>query len=341
MSSCQIVIPALSGARREGWPAIRAGLEHRNEATLRTGALAQLSSRPAVFRVTSEDKECVCDKCKERLAVCFECMELHQLRAVVAVVDEQGFTGAAARLRVSQSTVSRAVAGLERDLGVRLLERDPRGQHRLSPIGERVVEHARYVLARMSMLEDIAQQSRSGHGGRLRIGTMPSLGPVLARLAAAHQRRHPGDRVVLLEGKDTEVITWLEEGYVDVATVAENITARNDTQPLGSSGFELIRDTWVAVMRHDHPLAGENGIRLPDLDDDPLLVSDGGCESLLRDLYATAGATFAVIMRIADMTTLLTLIEEGMGVSVIPSLSMRHFPALVAVPLARRFHGGE
>ena len=72
--------------------------------------------------------------------------DLRQLRALTAVVDEGTFTDAAIALRTSQASVSRAVADLERDLGVRLLLRTSRGA-RPTVLGRRVAEHARRVLA--------------------------------------------------------------------------------------------------------------------------------------------------------------------------------------------------
>ena len=83
--------------------------------------------------------------------------DLRQLRALTAVIDEGTFTDAAIALQTSQASVSRAVAELERILGVRLLLRTSRGA-RPTVLGRRVAEHARRVLAEVVLIEGLAEQ---------------------------------------------------------------------------------------------------------------------------------------------------------------------------------------
>lgn len=256
------------------------------------------------------------------------------MRAFVAVIGEQGFTGAAEALQVSQSSVSRSVAALERELGLRLLERGQRGQHHLTPFGRQVLGHARHILDRIALVHALARTAREETGSTLRVGIMPSLGPLLVSLTAAYQRDQPTARVVFLEGKDEEVRHWLSNGFVDLATFADNVPSHGPDVEVPFGGRPVVCDRWVAVLRHDHPLASETDIPLSELEDDQFLLSDGGCEHLLRELFSQAGVALQPAMRIADVTTLLTLVDEGLGVTIIPELTFRHFPTLHAVPVA-------
>ena len=98
--------------------------------------------------------------------------EVRQLRALLAVVDTGTFTGAAAVLGVSQASVSRTVGALERALGARVLQRTTR-EVSLTPVGARVVGHARRVLEEVAAIERAADQTR----GDVRIGyTWAALG---------------------------------------------------------------------------------------------------------------------------------------------------------------------
>lgn len=259
-------------------------------------------------------------------------MDVSRLRALVAVVDENGFTIAAERLGVTQSTVSRAVAALERDLGVPLLVRVPRGTHTLTEVGVRVVEQARQILDRVELIDAIAHTEREQAGGDLRVATLPSVGPLLAPVVAAFGREHPGIRVTLLEGRDHELSQWLTTGFADVMTTAENVDTAQGARP----AHPLAIDRWMCALAADHPLAGQAAVPVTDLDDDTFLLSDGGCEPLVRALYADAGADVRVDHRIADMATLLTLVREGVGVTVVPELSLAGFAGIVAVPVATR-----
>ncbi|MDF3145755.1 LysR family transcriptional regulator, partial [Streptomyces sp. T21Q-yed] len=108
-------------------------------------------------------------------------VELRQLRCLVAIVDEGSFTDAAIALGVSQAAVSRSLASLERNLGVRLLRRTSR---EVSPTGTglRVLAYARRVLAEV---DDLVREAGSGHD-RLRMGYAWA---ALGRHTPAFQRR--------------------------------------------------------------------------------------------------------------------------------------------------------
>ena len=109
--------------------------------------------------------------------------DLRQLRALTAVIDEGTFTDAAIALRTSQASVSRAVAELERTLGVRLLLRTSLGA-RPTVLGRRVAEHARRVLAEIALIEGLAEQRPAV----LRVGFAWS---VFGRLTTPIQRSSP------------------------------------------------------------------------------------------------------------------------------------------------------
>ena len=122
-------------------------------------------------------------------------VEVRQLRSLLAVVDAGTFTGAATALQVSQASVSRTVAALERALGARVLQRTTR-ELSLTAVGARVVGHARRVLEEVAAIERAADDTR----GDLRIGyTWAALG----RHTTAVQRRwsesHPGSALVFVQ----------------------------------------------------------------------------------------------------------------------------------------------
>ena len=126
-------------------------------------------------------------------------MELHQLRALEAIVREGSFVDAAARLDLSQSSLSHAIAALERELGVRLLDR---GRHGARPTeeGRRILKHGSQILASVEAILAETDSSVGILSGRVRVGAIPSatvafLPKVIARFA----RAHPEVEIVLLE----------------------------------------------------------------------------------------------------------------------------------------------
>jgi DNA-binding transcriptional LysR family regulator len=255
-------------------------------------------------------------------------MNLAQLRALVAVADEGSFTRAASTLDVTQSAVSHAVAALERELGQRLVVRDTPTVG-LTAVGRAVVDEARAAVRASEAVAQLAGTAGAPLAGELRIAGLPSLDlAVLPSLLRQFRRRHPLARIFLLEGSDEEVLEWVQRGVVDLGCVVDSA---------GIPGPPLADDEYVAVLDPAHPLAREHDVTVEDLSDDPFIVSGSGCEPFLQRLFDDAGVRFRPSHRVNQLTTILTMVRTGMGVTVLPSLLLeggRH--DLVALPLRPR-----
>ncbi|MBS1673581.1 MAG: LysR family transcriptional regulator [Actinobacteria bacterium] len=253
-------------------------------------------------------------------------LTLPQLRALTTVVDTGSFTSAADRLGISQSAVSHAVAGLEKEIGGRVLERGTAVA--LTEIGRRVLDHARAALASVAALES-AVHAATDLAGTVRLGAVATvcqgLLPDLLPLWAA---RLPHVDVQIYEGDDDELPEWLEAGVVDAA-----ILVAPTTDPAGSR--LVATDEFAAIVRTDHPLAGLDGIPLAELQIDGLIVSTGGCEGHVRRMHDDEGLPYTFSHRVREMSTLFRMVEQGMGVAIVPSLGRRMLPdSLVMRPLA-------
>lgn len=240
-------------------------------------------------------------------------MHLSQLRALVAVADYGSFVDAASALSVTQSAVSHAIGSLEQELDARLVARGRSGST-LTAIGHDVLPHAREVLRRVEMIvDDVAPTPRSV-GGPLRIGTFPSTTQLLTAQLTVLRRRYPAVRPILLEGSDAEVIEWIQRGVVELGVAAEATPSLRNV-PLTS-------DEFVVVIRDDHPLAGLEAIDIADLADDQLIISTGGCEQLISQIYRRREVPFSPLHRVRDIDTVLSMIRGGFGVSIVPTLSL-------------------
>jgi len=260
-------------------------------------------------------------------------MNLAQLRALVAVVDTGGFTKAAETLGLTQSGVSHVVASLERELQLPLVSRT-RGGVRLTDHGRRIIGHAREVVHRTARIAEVAAAATGERRRRLRLAAFPSAGHLLPAVVAAFGHALPDVTVVLLEGSDAEVRAWLDDKLVDAGVVAD----LHGDAAAGGDGVVLHRDRMVAVVDPDHPLAGEPALTLADLADDPFLLSDNGCEPILRRMYHAAGLSLRPHRRVRDMATLLALVREQLGVTIVPELALTGAHALTAIPIVPAAH---
>src|SRR3954452_19316580 len=132
-------------------------------------------------------------------------MNLRDLRYLVAVADHRHFGKAAEACFVSQPTLSTQLKKLERELGVDLVERNPR-QVLLTDAGRQVVERARTILSQADSIRSIARRAQDPEAGTLRLGLFPTLAPYLLPHVVPHLReRFPKLELLLVEEK-TEIL---------------------------------------------------------------------------------------------------------------------------------------
>lgn len=262
-------------------------------------------------------------------------MNIPQLRAFVAVADAGGFTAAAEALGITQSGVSHAVAALEADLGARLFLRGRDGVT-VSDAGRRVLPHAREVLAREERIRREGAAAAALETGKVRLGSFPSVSTrILPGVLAAFRRRYPGVEVVVFEGTDPEVRGWIAARTVDAGVV---------TLPLppaaGEEGIEalpLAADDFLVALPAAHPLAAAPGLAVGRLAAEPFILSRSGCEATIHDLFAAAGVALRPRFEVLDMGTILAMVREGVGLTILPALALPpDAPGVRAVPIVPR-----
>lgn len=249
-------------------------------------------------------------------------LNISMLRAFVALSEERSFSRAATCIGMSQSGVSHAIREFEEAVGARLLART-RGTVELTTAGVRVLAEARQVLA---ALERICAEGQAATAmtGRVRIGTVPSANQYLAPLMAKIvQRDFPGIECVLLEGTDQEVCGWVQAGVVDLGITAE-VADDICSQP-------WLTDEMLLITAPGHPLAAVQALQLAALEAVPLIMSASGCERVISGYLAEAGVNANVILRVRDMSALITMVGSGVGVSIVPRLCVRQADVAVEV----------
>lgn len=255
-------------------------------------------------------------------------MNLAQLRAFVGVAQAASVSDAALDLGLTQSAVSHALASLERELGARLIVRDRAGCH-LTELGARLLPDAAGALRHADRIAEVAAAESGLHQGRLRVGIIASAADVLMPLIARFRHRYPGVTVAVFEGTDQEVSDWIEHRTVDLGVIT-------GPRP-GLRTVPLAGDEMLAIVPYGHQLASRDDISINELAGEPFLLSVGGCEPVIRRLHDAHHVPFAPASRVTDMTTLLAMVREGLGVSIVPTLSVGTDPdGISALPLRPR-----
>lgn len=255
-------------------------------------------------------------------------MNLAQIRAFAGVAQTGSVSDAALELGRTQSAVSHALASLERELGARLITRDRAGCQ-LTELGARLLPDAAGMLRHADRIAETAAGQSGLRQGRLRAGVIPSAAGVLMPLIAEFRRRYPGVSVTVFEGADQEVSDWIEHQTVDFGVVT---WPRPDLETV-----PLAEDEMVAVLPSGHPMASRTEITVADLIGDPFLLSASGCEPAIRRIHDQQHVPLVPASRVTDMATLLAMVREGLGVSIIPALSADTSPdGVITLPLRPR-----
>ena len=189
-------------------------------------------------------------------------MELRHLRYFVAVAEEGSFLRAANRLRVAQPALSKQIRDLEREVGVKLFERLPRGA-RMTRAGEQFLSNARHALESAARAVATARQTDSATGLQFAHSELYVYTPALLKLLAAFRAASPQTPVRIVRVDDVDQHAALREQRIDAAATFVG------TWPV--PGLEALRLVDCAVtgvlLPATHPLAAEPRVRLQDLSD--------------------------------------------------------------------------
>jgi len=189
-------------------------------------------------------------------------VELRHLRYFVAVAEEGSFLRAARRLRVAQPALSKQIRDLEREVGVKLFERLPRGA-RMTRAGEQFLSNARHALESAARAVATARQTDSATGLQFAHSELYVYTPALLKLLAAFRAASPQTPVRIVRVDDVDQHAALREQRIDAAATFVG------TWPV--PGLEALRLVDCAVtgvlLPATHPLAAEPRVRLQDLSD--------------------------------------------------------------------------
>ncbi|MEV6448990.1 LysR family transcriptional regulator [Amycolatopsis sp. NPDC051716] len=229
-------------------------------------------------------------------------MELRALRYFVTVADELHFGRAAERLHIAQPAVSQQIARLERELGVRLLDRSPR-RVRLTAAGRRVLDAARSTLAAAGQVQIAAQQVMT----TVRIGTAAGMTARLERGIDALRARAPEFDVVLVDLPVEARLNALRQGELDLALT------RGVRAVPGLTVLPAWNERLYAVVSRHHPAADRADVGLADLAGDTLRVPARKHDPPLHDAVVSALSDAGLSPRAGRPTGTLqdTIVEVG------------------------------
>jgi len=255
-------------------------------------------------------------------------MEMHQIRYFLTVARTLHFTRAAEECHVTQPALTRAIHLLEEELGGELLRRERTLTH-LTELGRRMLPLMRQCYESALSAKTLARALNAGETTSLAIAISRSVNLALLTAPLGELSRGcPGVQLRLGRGSAADIAELLKRGEAEFALAGplDQVWQRLDTWPLFSEPFELI-------VHREHRLAGRNLVELHQLANERLLVQ-AECElaeELAHRLHRQ-GITTAGAHQVTTDHDLITLVEAGLGIAIVPASALRS-ERLRAVPL--------
>ncbi|QQC66518.1 LysR family transcriptional regulator [Paraburkholderia ginsengisoli] len=247
-------------------------------------------------------------------------IDIKPLRYFVTLAEMRHFGRAAARLNLSQPPLSRQLAALEASLGVTLIERSPRSVT-LTAAGERFYADAKAILASLEQAVSNAQAAAHGGAGKLSIGfTMCSAYSVVPGYARAFGVAYPEVALNLREVVSNDLAAQVLTGQIDAAIMFPNVPDK------ALATRTILSEPLCVALSRSHPRARTRRLKIGQLAGEPFVLAS---EEVAPSLRATilehcrsGGFEPDIRFEVQLQQTVLSLVDEGVGVALVPS-SMR------------------
>lgn len=243
-------------------------------------------------------------------------MELHQLRYFVAVARLGNFSRAAEHCHVSQPSLSQQIQKLERGLGHPLLDRLGK-RTVVTAAGKVLLEQAVAILSAVDKAERQVKDIDQATSGRLVVGAIPTVAPyLLPEVVKEFTSQHPSVELVLHEDFTSHLIPAAAAGDLDLALMALPISDERLT------GEPLFTEPLLLALPAGHRLLAKKHITLADAREERFIVlNELHClgEQVLS--FCREGGCERITCRTSQVSTVLTLIALGQGVSLVPQMA--------------------
>ncbi len=245
---------------------------------------------------------------------------IRQLEYAVAVAETLHFGRAAKLCAVTQPALSAQIQQFEELLGVQIFERSRR-RVLITPEGQRILEKARESLSVIDDLISRATDAGEPLTGPLRLGVIPTVAPyLLPPLLPAVRKAHPRLQLILREEQTARLVEHLEAGRLDLVLLALPVDEADLVE------LPLVDEPFWFVAPKDHPLMSAKPATLAEdalHGEDMLLLEDGHClRAQALSVCQRAGALVPGRIQATSLNTLVQMVANGLGVTLLPERSL-------------------
>jgi DNA-binding transcriptional LysR family regulator len=251
-------------------------------------------------------------------------LDVRRLQVLGEVARRGSFSAAADALYLSQSAVSQQVAGLEREVGVPLLERTPEGP-KPTDAGRLLIDHGDAAIARLEEAERDLAAIAGLEGGEVRIASFPSAtGGLLMDALREFSKRYPGVDLSVTESEPESSLPSLRAADIDVAIVFDYPVVAREHEDRDIERMLLLTESMYLALPKDHRLASQGTVRIAELSDEPWLcgVRPSSCAEGIVAACREAGFEPRIAFESEEYHVLQGYVAAGLGVTLLPDLAL-------------------
>ncbi len=236
--------------------------------------------------------------------------------ALQKVVELGSFTKAAESLGYTQSSVSQMISSLEDELSIKLLYRSRVGI-KLTLEGADLYPFIQRSILQYQAIQQKANEIKGLETGVIRIGTVASIScHWMPQLIKEFQALYPNVQFILHQGDYSSIQEWIKVGAVDFGFIS----------PLAVTGLETVmikEGHTLAVLPANHKLASRSTVSLPDLANEPFILLEEGHYNESLEAFRACNLEPNVKFCIHDDYAIMTMVEAGLGISILAELMLR------------------
>ena len=239
-------------------------------------------------------------------------------KVFLRIAENGNFTKTAEEFGYTQSAVSQMVRSLESELGVTLFTRTKHGIF-LTSDGKAMVPHLRRLCEDYDRLLAESSAINRLEGATIRIGAFASVSAnFLPSVIKAFKAIYPNVQFKLLQADYETIQSWIFDGTVDFGFLTTDVAGN-------LRRIFLMEDEMVMVLPKGHPATSKKVLLLEDFAGEPFIFLDQGKKSEPLEYFTRAGVEPNLQYRVYDDYTIMNMVEQGLGVSILPKLVLyRH-----------------
>lgn len=244
---------------------------------------------------------------------------LKMVQVFLTSIDSGSFTRAGEILGYTQSNLTQMMRSFEDELGIPLLIKTKKG---VEPTGEakQLLPVMRAMIAQEERFFQEADEIRGLHRGLIRIGSYVSTSSTwLPQVIGYYQSAYPDVEFNIVESGQEEMLRGLVNGSLDLALMS---APENDSVDF----IPVLDDPMVVVFPPDHALSAYDYVPLGKLQDYPLIMTYREYDTDANRILLDAGLDASVKYRSADDFAVLSMVQHGLGISILPELTLERFP---------------